>query len=148
VKVTIAGASQTVPLRVRMDPRLALDGTTEADLQAQFAHNVKMREMVAEVNAAVQRVRQAETRLKGATGAAADTLSKVQKVGELLNTQPIRYGKPGLQAHITYLAGMTARADQRVGRDAFERFAVLRKELDAAKRQLDAALGPEKRPTM
>jgi hypothetical protein len=127
-----------------MDPRQALDGTTEADLQAQFTHNVKMREIIAEVNGMVTRARQAETRLKGATGAAADTLAKVKKVAETLNTQPIRYGKPGLQAHITYLAGMTTRADQRVGQDAYERYAFLRKELDKAKKELDAALGPDK----
>jgi len=146
VKVSVAGQTQTVPLRVRMDPRLALDGTTESDLQAQFAHNTTMREMVAEVNGMVQRTRQAETRLRNATGAAADTLAKVKAVSEVLNTQPIRYGKPGLQAHITYLAGMTARSDQKVGRDAYERYAWLRKELDKAKKALDAALGPERRP--
>lgn len=145
VKVSVAGQSQTVPLRVRMDPRLAQDGTTEADLQAQFAHNVRMREMIADVNSMVQRTRQAEARLKGATGAAADTLAAVKKVADVLNTQPIRYGKPGLQAHVTYLAGMTARADQRVGRDAFERYTWLKKELDKARAALDKALGPEQK---
>lgn len=141
-KVTIAGTTQTVPLRVRIDPRLAADGTTEADLQAQFAHNVKMREMVAEVNTLLARVRAAETKYKNASGAAADTAKQVKEVSETLNTQPIRYGKPGLQAHITYLAGMTARADQKVGQDALERYTFLRKELEAAKAKLDKAIGP------
>ena len=59
--------------------------------------------------------------------------------GKLL-TEPVRYGKPGLQAHITYLAGMTARADQKVGRDALERYTVLKKELDAIRAELDQAL--------
>ena len=145
VKLTIGNTVKTVPLRVRIDPRLAMDGTTEADLQAQFAHNTTMRAMVAEVNGVVARVRAAETRLRGATGAQADTLAKVRAVSELVNTQPIRYGKPGLQAHIQYLAGMTTRADQKVGRDAVERHAVLRKELDTAKRMLDAAIGAEGR---
>jgi len=73
--------------------------------------------------------------LKNATGAAADTAAKVKAVSDVLNTQPVRYGKPGLQAHITYLAGMTARGDQKVGRDALERYQVLRKELDSALKQ-------------
>ena len=141
-KVTIAGNTQTVPLRVRIDPRLAADGTTEADLQAQFAHNVKMREMVAEVNTLLARVRAAESKYKNASGAAADTAKQVKEVSETLNTQPIRYGKPGLQAHITYLAGMTARADQKVGQDALERYTFLRKELESAKAKLDRAIGP------
>lgn len=144
-RVTVAGQTQTVPLRVRIDPRLAADGTTEADLQAQFAHNVKMREMVADVNALLTRVRAAEQKYKGATGAAADTAKQVKEVSEVVNTQPIRYGKPGLQAHITYLAGMTARADQKVGQDALDRYNVLRLELEAVKAKLDRAIGPQRR---
>ena len=54
----------------------------------------------------------------------------------------MRYGKPGLQAHITYLSGMTGRVDQKVGRDAIERCAVLEKELAAIKAQVDKLLGP------
>ncbi len=54
----------------------------------------------------------------------------------------MRYGKPGLQAHITYLASMTSGADQKVGRDAIDRYAVLKKELDAIKAELDRILGP------
>ena len=130
-----------MPFTVLIDPRLAAEGTTVADLKEQFEHNTRMRAMVAEANATVQRARQAETRLKGAAGAAADTLSKVKAVSEKLNTQPVRYGKPGLQAHISYLAGMTARGDQKVGRDALERYQVLRKELDAAILELNKALG-------
>ena len=144
-RITVGNDTQSVPLRVRIDPRLAADGTTESDLQAQFAHNVKLRDMVADVNALLARVRAAETRYKGATGAAADTAKQVKEVSETLNTQPIRYGKPGLQAHITYLAGMTARADQKVGQDAIDRYAFLRKELEAAKAKLDRAIGPQRR---
>jgi hypothetical protein len=48
-----------------------------------------------------------------------------------------------LQAHITYLASMTANTDQKVGRDAFQRYAVLRQELDAIRAELDRLLGPE-----
>jgi hypothetical protein len=57
-------------------------------------------------------------------------------------TEPVRYGKPGLQAHINYLAGMTANVDQKIGRDAIERYAVLRKELDEARAEVDRILGP------
>jgi hypothetical protein len=56
--------------------------------------------------------------------------------GQLL-TEPVRYGKPGLQAQITYLAGMTTAIDQKIGRDAVERYGVLKKELDAVRAELD-----------
>ncbi len=141
VKVSVGSQSQTVPLTVRIDPRLEAEGLTAADLQEQFAHNVRMREMVAEVNALVARARAAETRLRSAGASAADSLAKVVAVNEKLLTAPVRYGKPGLQAHISYLAGMTTRVDQKIGRDAIERHAVLRKELDEARVELDRAIG-------
>ena len=58
-----------------------------------------------------------------------------------LLTEPVRYGKPGLQAHITYLASMTSRGDQKIGRDAVERYAELKKELDAVNAELSRVLG-------
>jgi hypothetical protein len=125
---------------------LAAEGFTAADLQEQFAHNVRMRAMVAEVNAVIARARQAETRLAAAGASAADSLAKVRTVlRDQLLTQPVRYGKPGLQAHIQYLSGMTTRVDQKVGRDALERADVLRRELDQAKAALDRAIGPAPR---
>ncbi len=53
----------------------------------------------------------------------------------------MRYAKPGIQEHVTYLARMTSGGDQKVGRDAIERYAELRKELDAIKAKLDEILG-------
>lgn len=140
-RLTVGSTTKTVPMTVLIDPRLAAEGTTVADLVQQYEHNTKMRALVADANATVQRARAAENRLRNATGAAADTLAKVKAVSEVLNTQPVRYGKPGLQAHITYLNGMTGRGDQKVGRDALERYEVLRKELDAAILALNKALG-------
>lgn len=143
VTVSVGGQRKTVPLTVEIDPRLAAEGYTAADLQEQYAHNLRMRGMVTEVNALIARARQAETRLAAAGPAAADSLAQLRAVlhGQLL-TQPVRYGKPGLQAHIQYLSGMTMRVDQKVGRDALERADVLRKELDEATAAIDRAIGP------
>ncbi|MEO7520749.1 MAG: hypothetical protein ABIW79_02925, partial [Gemmatimonas sp.] len=139
-RLTVGGRSHTVPFTVLIDPRLATEGTTVADLREQHAHNTRVRTLVTDVNTAVTRVRTATTRLRGSTGAAADTLTKVQAVADKLLTQNIRYGKPGLQAHITYLSGMTARGDQKVGKDALDRYATLRKEFDAVNAELNRVL--------
>jgi hypothetical protein len=101
-----------------------------------------MRELVQAAGRAASRVQGTLARLRGATGAGADTLARVQAIAAKLLTEPVRYGKPGLQAHITYLAGMTNGADQKVGRDAMERYEVLRKELDAVLAEVDRVLGP------
>ncbi|HYW31279.1 MAG TPA: hypothetical protein VE869_07190 [Gemmatimonas sp.] len=139
-RLTVAGRAQTVPFNVLIDPRLAAEGVTSADLAEQHAHNTKVRALVADVGSAVTRVRAGTTRLKGATGAAADTLKRVEAIAEKLNTQPIRYGKPGLQAHVSYLAGMTSRGDQKVGKDALARYATLKKEFDAIAVELNRIL--------
>jgi photosystem II stability/assembly factor-like uncharacterized protein len=146
VRLTVAGATSTQPLVVLMDPRLADEGVTVADLHEQFEHNLRVRDLVVSVGRAATRVRAAVTRLQGARGAAADTLSRVQAIAGKLLTEPVRYGKPGLQAHITYLNGMTNAVDQKIGRDAVARYAVLKRELDAVTAELDRVLGPAGAP--
>jgi hypothetical protein len=121
-----------------IDPRVAADGVTQADLEEQFDHNMRMREMVSTVNQLVTRVRQAQN----TSGNDLETAKRIAAIAAKLMTEPVRYGKPGLQAHITYLAGMTANVDQKIGRDAIERYEVLKKELDAIRAEVDQLLGP------
>jgi hypothetical protein len=141
VRVTSGDWSATQPLEVRIDPRLTRDGVTTADLREQLEHNLRVRDMVTEVNVAVARLQRAKRRLQGATGAAADTLQRLTALEAKLVTPPVRYSQPALQAHITYLYGLTTRADQEIGRDAVERYRVLRRELDAVLAELRAAIG-------
>jgi hypothetical protein len=141
VRLTVGSTVLTQPLNVLIDPRLADEGLNAADLQEQFRHNLTMRAMVEEVNALVARVREAQERLQGATGAEARAAQALDEVAGKLITGPIRYSAPGLQTHIQYLAGMTSRVDQKVGRDAFERYDVLRAELDELTAEVNSILG-------
>ena len=148
-RLKVGDTTLTTTFNVLIDPRLAEDGVTVADLQAQFDHNMRVRELVNSVNQLVARVRDAQTKLRnasansgGAGGANGDTANRVNAIAGKLLTEPVRYGKPGLQAQITYLAGMTANVDQKIGRDAIERYEVLRKELEAIRAELDRVLGP------
>jgi photosystem II stability/assembly factor-like uncharacterized protein len=134
-RVTAGEFSVTRPFVVRIDPRNARDGVTLADLREQFDIGMRVRDMVSEVNQLVASVRETKARLKDATGAAADTLRKVTALEQKLATPPIRYSKPELQAHIQYLYSLTGQADQKLGRDVLDRYAVLRRELDALKTQ-------------
>jgi hypothetical protein len=129
------------PFNVLIDPNVAADGVTAADLTEQFEHNMRARELVTSVNQLVQRVRDAQQKLRNAPGGEAERARQIDALAARLLTEPVRYGKPGLQAHITYLAGMTSRADQKIGRDAIERYEVLKKELDAARAEADRLLG-------
>jgi hypothetical protein len=140
VRLKTGAVTLTEALTVLIDPRVAEDGVTVADLQEQFEHNMRMRELVTSVNQLVTRVREGQTKLKS-NASDSERLSALSVIAGKLMTEPVRYGKPGLQAHITYLASMTANVDQKVGRDAFERYAVLKKELDELRAEADRLLG-------
>ena len=146
LRLAVAGQTLTQPLVVREDPRVAWDGVTLADLREQFDHNVRVRELVSDANRAAARLRDARGRLRDEAGgsAQADTLQRLRAIEAKLLTLPVRYSTPGLQAHITYLYSLTNQADQRVGRDAKERYVVLRRELDVVVAQLNQLLGPDR----
>ncbi|HEX7242359.1 MAG TPA: hypothetical protein VF263_18875 [Longimicrobiaceae bacterium] len=137
LRLTAGGRVSTRPLVVRPDPRVERDGVTQADLEEQLAHNLRVRDLVSEANTLVARVQEAR---RGAA-ARADTARLAALEGRLV-AERVRYGRPGLQTQITYLYGLTNQAAQKVGRDAVERYAVLRRELDAAKAEADALLDP------
>jgi photosystem II stability/assembly factor-like uncharacterized protein len=141
-RVKVGSISQTQPFTVLIDPNVAADGTTAADLKEQYEHNTRTRQLVVDAGQAVTRVRDGLDRFRGATGPDAEKFKQLESIAARLLPEPVRYGKPGLQTHITYLAGLTTRADQKIGRDAIQRHQVLRKELDAIRVELDRVLGP------
>ncbi len=142
-RVKIAGTAYTQPFTVLIDPRIAGDGVTAADLQEQYEHNLRVRELVNDSNRLATRLRDAQRKSKDSRDGAEAT-KVLNAMGTKLFSENVRYGKPGLQVHITYLASMTANVDQKVGRDAIERYAVLRKELDNLRSELDRVIGPDK----
>jgi photosystem II stability/assembly factor-like uncharacterized protein len=145
LRLTAGGRTATQPLEVRADPRVLRDGVTPAVLREQLAHNLRVRDLVSDANRAAARLRAAKTRLTTAGPAAADTLARLAAVEERLVTPPVRYSRPGLQAHVGYLYGLTTQADQQVGRDAAERYRTLRAAIDRELAALDAVLGREDR---
>ena len=135
VRLTAGDWSASRPLVLRIDPRIEADGVTQAVLEEQLAHNLRVRDLISDVNRLVARVQAAK---RTATG---DALARLTALESRLVAEAVRYGRPGLQTHITYLYGLTTQADQRVGRDAVERYQVLRRDLDAAEAEARAILG-------
>ena len=133
VRLKTGDTSLTQPFNVLIDPRVAADGVTLSDLQEQFEHNMRMRDLVSSVNQLVTKVREG-------IGKSPNDPRLIALAGKLLS-EPVRYGKPGLQANITYLAGMTSNVGQKIGRDAIERYQVLKKELDTLRAEADRIFG-------
>ena len=130
VRMTAGSVVQTQPLTIVEDPRITQDGVTTADLNQQFEHNLRVRDLVSQCNQLVARVKTVQNE------------PRLQEVMDRLITSPIRYSQPKLQTHITYLYSVTAATDQKIGQDVVERYAQLRKQLDALAAQVNAVLGP------
>ena len=125
VRITAGAYTATQPFTLIEDPRITKDGVTTADLKEQFDHNMRVRDLVSDVNKMVAKVR-GNPKLAG--------------LASHVITPSIRYSKPELQTHITYLNSLTNGADQKIGRDAIERYEILRKELDARMAELNKLL--------
>jgi photosystem II stability/assembly factor-like uncharacterized protein len=132
--------TQRQPFHVMEDPRVTASGVADADLQAQLDHNLRVLKLVHDTNFAVARVKAAQKELKDHPDAARE--KALQTVADRLITPPIRYSQPALQTHVSYLYSETNSTDQKVGRDAIERYEVLRREVDAVIAELNAVLGP------
>ena len=135
VRFTAGSFTSTQPVTVVEDPRIAQDGVTTAALKEQFDHNVKVRDLVSDMNKTLARLRAAQ---RGATG---EKLASLNDLAADLITPSIRYSQPELQTHIQYLYTLTNATDQKIGRDAIERYNTLRKSLDDRILQLNKILG-------
>lgn len=132
--------SQRQPLRIVEDPRVTASGVTDADLAEQLAHNLRVLKLVNDTNLAATRLRAAQAALK--TQPNPSRAQALQAIADRLITPRIRYSQPGLQTHVTYLYSETNATDQKVGRDAVERYSILRRQIDALIAELDAVMGP------
>ena len=120
VRLTTNGVATTQPLVLRADPRVVRDGVTQSALDAELAFNLQVRDLVSESNRVAAQLR----------------LAHIKTLDDEFFTPPVRYSRPGLQSHITYLYSMTLGADQKVGKDALDRFVELKKALESIKSRI------------
>ena len=140
VRLTAGGQTTAQPLVLRADPRALKDGVTGATLEAQLAHNLRVRDLVSDANRAAEELRAMRRRATSGDSTATVPPALAALEHELL-TPPVRYSRPGLLTHITYLYGMTLGADQSVARDAAQRYTELRARLDAIRGRIRVEAG-------
>ncbi|HEX6575565.1 MAG TPA: hypothetical protein VF042_11395 [Gemmatimonadaceae bacterium] len=136
VRLSSGAITQTRKFVLHPDPRVVKDGVTPQIMREQLAHNLRARDLVSEVNRAVQEV--ADLRKK-ASPDATQLRQRIDALEKILVAPSVRYSRPGLQSQIQYLYGTMTGPDQQVSRDAVNRYVTLKRELDAVKKQIDAA---------
>ena len=118
---------QEAPLDVLIDPRVEADGTTLADLQLQFDHNIRVRDLISDGRRALERIEVLEER-----ASSEEERAEIEEVKRrLLPPEDITvYPPPMLIRQISYLYNATTSADQHPGDDALDRYEELRAEMD------------------
>jgi hypothetical protein len=132
----VDGASQTRPFEVLMDPRVAADGVTVADLQEQFELGLELQAAIEDADATIER-------LDGALERAAqgsDVRGQLEEIEAALVTDPddliSSYPQPMLADQLRYLYGNSTDADQKPSSDMYERLETLKLELEQHKERL------------
>jgi hypothetical protein len=129
IRLVSGSSAQSRKISLKPDPRVVADNVTEADMRSQLAHNIRVRDLVSEVNQLVASLAD----LKKTASPGSDRMRRIEEMERTLLTPPVRYSRPGLQAQIQYLYGGAMGADQKIGRDVALRYEQLRKELDSVK---------------
>jgi photosystem II stability/assembly factor-like uncharacterized protein len=154
-KLTAGGAEKVVAFEVDVDPRVLKDNVTTADL-------VEQQDFLLKVNAAIADARRLSVRME-------QTLAKAglkppaapgpgEDVGAVKYQHPAQsiwariidaappYPKPVLINQLQNIVRMLNQSDQKVGKDAYERFADLEKELAALKTEAERIAGAPTNP--
>ena len=128
LRLTSGGWKQEQPLEIRLDPRLAADGITAADLDLQYRFNIRLRAAIADARQFTTAV---EAQLAKATGPAQTALERIHT--QLVDERGIAYSRPMLNAQLSAVARVSNVADARPNNDAIRRLDDLEKELAALK---------------
>jgi len=137
VKLTSGSWSQTRTLEIKLDPRVAADGVTLADLQEQLDLSLKVRDAISEARRLSTRIREARDKLKDHPEAS----KKLLELWDRVVTAGGPYPQPMLIDQFSNIARMIGQADQKVGKDAFVRYDDLMKEMTDIKAALDRITG-------
>jgi len=139
VRLIVDGDTLTQPLVVQADPRVRVDGITDAVLVAQERHELAVRAAITDARTVATRARDVRTQMQTRD---ASMQREAEEIVRALETVEGRYQAPKLVAQFEYLFNMTLGADQRVPRDAAQRLITLKAELTAITKRLDALSRP------
>jgi len=141
-RLTTGGQTQTRAFEIKVDPRVTRDGVSQADIDEQVAFQLKVRDAQSDARRLQQQIEEAMKKAGVAALPAATPglrpadvkfAHPLQALLARLVNQPGVYPQPMLLEQLQNVQRMVGQADQKVGKDAVDRFNDLLKELEAAK---------------
>jgi len=146
VRLTSGGQTITRTFDLKSDPRVAADGVTDGDIAEQVKFQLQVRDAISEARKLQQSIEQAMQKagLKpmldpGNVGSSPSTTKYDHPLRELyakVVTTPGIYTQGMLIDQLSNIQRMITQADQKIGKDAYDRYADLIKEMQAIEAQL------------
>ncbi|MBT29238.1 MAG: hypothetical protein CMO01_06210 [Thalassobius sp.] len=141
VKLISGGKEISKTTEIKADPRVAASGVTLADMEAQEELALKVRDLLTEVRKLENSVNMKVEGYKEAKRVKKKEKQTIEEIESQLTTVSGRYETPMLSDQTSYLYSMLERADQKPGKDAYDRYEELKKEYEALKEQGSNYLG-------
>jgi photosystem II stability/assembly factor-like uncharacterized protein len=146
VRLTAGGQTITRTFDLKSDPRVAADGVTDGDIAEQVKFQLQVRDAISDARKLQQSIEQAMARAgvkpqlgPGAVGSSPATTKYDSPLLELyakVVDTPGIYTQGMLITQLSNIQRMITQADQKVGKDAYDRYADLVKEMQAIEAQL------------
>lgn len=151
VRLMAGGQMQTRAFDLKVDPRVPRDGVTQADLEEQVAFQLKVRDALSDARRLQQAVEEAMKKagvnlpgpaVPGTTPGATTFAHPLQSLWARLVDMSGIYPQPMLISQLNNVSRMVGQADQKVGKDAIDRFNDLMKDLQAVQAAFKQTGGP------
>ncbi len=150
VRLTNNGQTQTRSFDLKADPRVLGDGVTVADLEEQVSFQLKVRDAQSEARRLQQQVEQTMQKAgvkppqpapPGVRPLDMKFDHPLQRIWATLVDMPGPYPQPMLQNQLQNIQRMIGQADQKVGKDAIDRYNDLMKDLKAVQAEFVKVTG-------
>lgn len=133
IKLLVSGKEVSETVEVKADPRLLESGVSIADLNAQEALTLQVRDLLSEVRKLEFSINEKMESFKDAKKVNKKEKAVLESINKELNTAEGRYMTPMLADQTRYLYYMLEQADQKPGKDAYVRFEELKKSFESLK---------------
>jgi hypothetical protein len=150
VKLSAGGQTITRTLDLRSDPRVAGDGVTDADIAEQVRFQLQIRDSLSDARKLQTRLEEAMQKAGvkppalmpvGGSPATIKYDNKLQELWAQVVDTPGIYVQGMLINQLQNVQRMVGQADQKIGKDAYDRYGDLQKELAAVQAQVAKLLG-------
>lgn len=146
VRLTSGGQTITRNFDLKSDPRVAADGVSDGDIAEQVKFQLQVRDAISDARKLQQSIEQAMQKAgikpglepggPGHTPAAAEYDHPLRALYARVVTTPGIYTQGMLIDQLSNIQRMVTQADQKIGKDAYDRYADLIKEMAAIEAEL------------